>query len=98
MDANWADPMLAGAAQSLQGMQQQQLNLRQAVDSGQLKADPAAAAAAAKACRTLSDKLDGHIYHLGQRADQSGYGKCTEGDALQGKMQGKFQHAIALLQ
>lgn len=65
----------AASAQGLQGLRQQQQDLRALVDSGQLALKPGTAEKAAGACRGLIAELDEELWEVRRLAESDGFGE-----------------------
>ncbi|GDY34080.1 hypothetical protein [Gandjariella thermophila] len=79
------------SAAGLAGLQQQSVNLRAAVDGGQLFINPDSAHKAAQACHDYAQqlrKLAGNAQQLSRRQN---FGDCSEGNALAQKFALKAQ-------
>ena len=84
----------AGAASGIAAMQQNYVNLKGAVDSGQVSITPDAATNAAKACRDQKDdfvRFRDQAQQLARHAQSLKMGNCAEGTSLRSTFQNKAQ-------
>jgi len=84
----------AGAALGITAMEQNYVNLKGAVDSGQVSITPDAATNAAKACRDQRDKfveLQRTAQQMGSHVAGLNMGDCAEGRQLRDQLHNKAQ-------
>ncbi|GDY32200.1 hypothetical protein [Gandjariella thermophila] len=85
-----ADGFMQSAA-GLANLQQQSVNLRAAVDGGQLFINPDSAQKAAQACHDYANQLRRFARRAQQLARRQNFGDCAEGNALSAKFANKAQ-------
>jgi hypothetical protein len=86
----------AGAAVGIAAMEQNYVNLKGAVDSGQVSITPDAATNAAKACRDQKSSfvaMQGQAQSLAQHAQSLNMGACAEGTSMRNTFREKAQGA-----
>ncbi|GAA3434505.1 hypothetical protein [Kutzneria kofuensis] len=84
----------AGAALGVAALEQNYVNLKGAVDSGQVSITPDAAANAAKACRDQKDdfvRFRDQAQQLARHAQTLRMGDCGEGISMRGAFQKKAE-------